>query len=589
MKLQKKLVLLLAVIFIAASTPLLMGTPFNNYEEYNYNLLKEIASKKGFARVIVKMDVPGIEDLTAYSTSFKTGNSAGDYAIKQAAFDADLALDDAISMTRNTMLHRLNGMPYKINRTFSTLPCVALTVPQETLEKLKSLPEVLRIEEDNRIPLPKTERTEADNGKNGVDRPLLNDTTDIIGADVAWGFGYTGQGWYVAILDTGIRTSHEMFQGKDIVEHCFSLGENWYDTENGGCPNGGTEMDGPGSAAHYEGRFGHGSHVAGIAAGDSHDTYFGVARGSDIIAVNVFTYFPDEDEVYSWNSDVLRGLEYVYTLRNTYNIAAANLSLGSATGYSSYCGDALRADIIANLRAAGIATAVSSGNESRCGAVADPACVPGAVTVNATTKSDEEYREGNWHDEMVDLMAPGTYVNSASGQNDNGYNTRSGTSMAAPHVAGAWAVLKSYDGNLSIDEILTTLQESGTMISSSRCQGFEPKPRINLGDAIMSFFSILPPLNLTAEQFTNQSFLQREYINELTWESNPLNADKNITHYRLYIVGTGGQLNLLAEVDSSTFNYRHRGVNFEEPLTYAVTAVDNQGEEGSPFYHTIQF
>jgi subtilisin family serine protease len=592
MQFKRNLMIIVSLVFLVFSAQLLMGSQFNNDEEFDYSRLTDIASKKGYVRVIVEMDVPGIEVLTAVSTRFKTGNR--DIAFIQDAYDADLALDNAISMTRNTVLHQLNGVHYQVNRTYSTLPCIALTVTGDALEKLKSLPGVLRIFEDRPTRLPETpEILEDQNDKdnNDISKPLLENTVEIVGAEVAWGFGYTGEGWYVAALDTGIRTTHEMFRGKHIVEHCFALGEDWYDKENGDCPNGKTEMDGPGSAAHYPGQYGHGSHVTGIAAGNDHDGLSGVAKDANIIAIQVFSFFWSEGGVLSWSSDQLKGLEYVYMLRNTYKIASVNMSLGSAEGYSEYCPASSRAQAISNLRAVGIATVIAAGNEGRCNAVGDPACIPGAVTVNATDKQDHEYLSGNWHDIMVDLMAPGVSIRSAAGTGDSSYYTSSGTSNATPHVTGAWAIMKQFNEDLSIDEILTALQETGTMITSYRCEGKLPKPRINIGNALISLFTIAPPLNLTGEQHTNRSFLQTEYINELTWESNPYNVDKNISLYRIYVVDVegGGQLTRLGEVDRSTFTYLHRRVNKREPVTYAITAVDSEGNESPPYHYTLEF
>jgi subtilisin family serine protease len=589
MKLKKNLVLIVSLVFLVVSAQLLIGSQFKNYDEFNYNRLKDIASKKGYVRVIVEMDVPGIETFTALSTSFKTGIRDRNSAFIQAAFDADLALDNAISMTRNTVLYQLNGKRYQVNRTFSTLPCMALTVTEEALEKLKSLPEVLRIIKDKPMPLPETFEVQDDNSD--LSDPLLGDTLEIVGAQVAWGFGFGGEGWYVAVLDTGIRTTHEMFQGKHIVEHCFALGEDWFDTENGDCPNGKTEMSGPGSAAHYEGQYGHGSHVAAVAAGNDYDEHFGVAKDANIIAVQVFSYFTSEGGVLSWSSDQLKGLELVYNLRNTYNIASVNMSLGSEEGYTDFCENSSRAQAVANLRAVGIATVIAAGNESRCNAVGDPACIPGAVSVSGTDKQDNEYMNGNWHDAMVDLLAPAVGVRAAAGNGDSSYYSGTGTSNAAPHVAGAWAIMKQFDENMTIDDILLTLQVTGTMITSYRCEGREPKPRFNIGDALMSLFTIAPPLNVTGQQFTNRSLLQTEYINKLTWESNPLNADKDVAHYRIYVADTGSseQLRPLGEVDSSTFTYLHRRAERREPTTYAVTAVDSEGEESLPYYYTLDF
>jgi subtilisin family serine protease len=581
MKLKKKIIFLLTAVLLVFSTTLLTDSQSRNYEDFKYDQLKKTAAEKGFVRVIVKLDVPDIEALTAASTGFKTGNRDSSYI--QAAYNADLALEHSISQTRNMVFHRLNGSHYIVNRTYSTLPYASLSVTAETLEKLRGIPEVLNIVEDKATPLPDpVEQSVTDD----ISQPQVTDTVEIIGAVNAWAVGYTGAGWYVAVLDTGILTSHEMFQGKHIVEQCFALGDDWYDKVNGGCPNGMTQMSGPGSAAHYENRFGHGTHVTGIAAGNNHNNRFGIAKDANIIAVQVFSYFPSEDDVLSWDSDQLKGLEYVYELRNTYNIASVNMSLGGSDKVSNYCDSDSRAAAIANLKAVGIATAVASGNSSYCDGVNAPACVSTAVAVNSTDKNDEESYFGNWHNVMVQLMAPGNSILSADSLGNDVYRTRSGTSMSTPHVAGAWAILKQFDGNQSVDDILSLLRDTGKVISSYRCSSAVPESRINVGDALFTLLTLAPPVNLSVEQVANKSFLRTEYINNLTWESNSLNAEKNVAHYKIYVV-QGSQLNLLAQVNSSTFQYLHRNVQESEDITYGVTAVDDQGQESLPIYYTL--
>lgn len=583
MKLKKKIIFLLTAVLLVSSTTLLTDSQYRTYDDFKYDQLKKTAAEKGFVRVIVKLDVPDIEALTAASTRFKTGNR--DSAYIQAAYNADLALEEAISYTRNMVLHRLNGSRYIVNRTYSTLPFVALSITAETLEKLGRIPEVLNIVEDKATPLPSpAEQSAADD----ISMPQVTESVEIIGADDAWGLGFTGAGWYVAVLDTGILTSHEMFQGKHIVEQCYALGDDWYDKENGGCPNGRTTMSGPGAAAHYENRFGHGTHVAGIAAGNNQSDRFGVAKDANIIAVQVFSYFPAEDDVLSWDSDQMRGLEWVYNMRNTYNISSVNMSLGGADQNSNYCDTDIRAAAIANLRAAGIATTVASGNSSYCDGVNAPACASSAVAVNATNKDDSETYYGNWSDLLVQLMAPGGNIVSADPLTNSNYRNRSGTSMAAPHVAGAWAIIKQFDGNLGVDEVVSLFRDTGKMISSSRCLAANPESRINVGDAIFTLLFLSPPLNLSVEQVANKSFLRTEYINNITWERNPLNQGKNVVQYKIYVV-QGSQLNLLTQVNSSTFQYWHRNVQGNQDVTYAVTAVDDQGQESLPTYYNLGF
>jgi subtilisin family serine protease len=578
MKSKKNYFFTVSMIFLVLSISLALWAVEDGL--YDSSLSKTLL-KKGYAPVMVKLAVPDIEELTALSTAYITGIS--DQAYIQAAYDADLSLERAISLTRDSLLHRLNGSFYKVNRTFTTLPYLAITVNADTLERLSKIPEVLSVVEDKVIHL----SNRVQSVPVGPDPPLLSQSVGIVGADLAWGYGFTGAGWYVAILDTGILSSHEMFQGKDLVEQCYAQGDDLFDGEIGDCPNGLIEMSGPGAAAPLKNMFGHGTSVAGIAAGNNHSNRFGVARDANIIAIQAFSYHPDEDDASGVSSDILKSLEYVYTLRNTYKIASVNMSFGAGR-YYSFCDDDYLKAVIDNLRNAGIASVIAAGNEGYCDSISSPACISTTVAVGGTTKQDTEYLSGNWNDLMVDLLAPAQDITSSNATGDSNYSTWTGTSMAAPHVAGAWAILKQYDATMSTDEILTLLQSSGLPITNTHCQGTIPKPRLNVGNAISTLLPLTPPSNISAQQVANRSLLRTEYINKLTWESNPLNAGKNVTQYKIYLV-QGAQWNFLVQVNSSTFEYLHRDVEKRQELTYAITAVDNQGQESLPRYYTLEF
>ena len=192
---------------------------------------------------------------------------------------------------------------------FKTVPQAVIIASYEDLLALENSPQVLRVAEDKPIPLPViTPATDAVPhrgwGSYGV---------NIINAPQAWAKGYDGQGCYVAVLDTGVRTSHEVFTGKNIVEACF--GTNIQDVSSSLCPGGAPEAEGPGSAVPPD-RFGHGTHVSGIAVGNPPDGDFkGVAPRADLIAIQVFSFIEEWWDVGSWTSDQIKGLEYVYGLR----------------------------------------------------------------------------------------------------------------------------------------------------------------------------------------------------------------------------------------------------------------------------------
>lgn len=580
MKLTTKSFFLAALVVLFTATPMLMGSQQENFKEYNISRLQQTIAEKGYVRVMVRLEVPNLEALSFMSSQYKTGNT--DINLKQHAFNADLELADAIGRVRSNVLLELNGSQFQVNRIYNVFPYVALSVTNEALERLSRLPEIFSISEDKAYPLPET-FNEGDTSS-----PNLIESTEIIGATRAWEEGYDGSGWYVAVLDTGIRRSHEMFANKSVVEQCFADGPDWIESDAGHCPNGKNAMSGPGSAAHWGPNYGHGTHVAGVAAGNNGGNRFGVARGAGIIAVNVFSFFSSENDVLSYVSDQVKGLEWVYSMRNDYNIASVNMSLGGSQGYSNYCPQNERAEMFAMLNAAGIAPVVSSGNEYRCGSINDPGCVPGAVPVTSSSKGDIASSFGNWEDNMVKVVAPGEQIVSAYSRSDEDYASISGTSFSAPHVAGAWAIFKQYDANLSVNDILEAINAGGTYLDNPNCLNVQPKPRINVDRTLFNLFPIRPPINLSAEQKTNQSFLQREYVNVITWQANPDNADQNIVNYRIYKV-SGTSLTQLAELDASTFTYWHRSQNKRERTVYAATSVNDQGVESAPTYFTLEF
>ena len=188
----------------------------------------------------------------------------------------------------------------------------------------------------------------------------------------------------------------------------------------------------------------HGTHVAGIAAG-SGASFDGVAPFANVIAINVFSRRTgsacgDNPSpcALSRVSDQIKGLERVIALRSSMRIAAVNMSLGGGQFSANCDGDARKA-AIDNLRSTGTATVISSGNDGSASAVSAPSCISTAVTVGSTTKTDAVSTVSN-SSPLVELLAPGSSINSSVP--GGGFGLKSGTSMAAPHVAGAWAVLR---------------------------------------------------------------------------------------------------------------------------------------------------
>lgn len=379
--------------------------------------------------------------------------------------------------TQDSVLEKLKQVtsfkPTTVKR-FKVVSGMALEVDLAALQLLSSDPNVVSIQEDVAVP------------------PALYQSIPLVDANDAWTMGYSGAGQTVAILDTGVNKYHSFFSGKVVSEACYST----TDAESSVtsfCPGGVESSTATGSGANCPSSISgcdHGTHVAGIAAGkngaSSYGTLHGVARDAKIIAIQVFSRFNDSDDcggraftpcVASYTSDQIMGLERVYALRNTYSIASVNLSLGGGD-YSSTCDSSPEKPIIDLLRSAGIATVIASGNDGYSAKTSSPGCISSAITVGSSTKNDTLSSFSN-SASWVDLMAPGSFIYSSVISN---YDFKNGTSMATPHVAGAWAVMKAKNGVASVDTIASALANTGIDIGTPAGN----KRRIDLDNALAS-------------------------------------------------------------------------------------------------------
>ena len=359
----------------------------------------------------------------------------------------------------------LEATRYQTLREFESIPYVALEVSPRALEAIQRSPRVTTIQEDR------------------PESALLDRSAPVVQAPDMWSTGYTGTGRTIAVLDTGVDSSHPFLAGKTVEEACYS--------SESDCPNGSTSQTGAGSAipCDYADACDHGTHVAGIAAGEG-SSFSGIARGANIMPVQVFSRHTgtdcdnaDEDPcALSSPSDMIAGLERVYQLRSTHDFSSVNISIGGGQ-YSSNCdsSEAATKAIIDNLRSVGIATVIGSGNDGYTDSLAAPACISSAVSVGSTTGADEVRPKSN-SASFLSLLAPGSGINSSVP--GGGFELKSGTSMAAPHVAGAWALLEGQKPSASVNGILSALRNTGTPVTDTRASDGVTKPRINISDAL---------------------------------------------------------------------------------------------------------
>jgi serine protease AprX len=364
-------------------------------------------------------------------------------------------------------------------RNLELIGSAGLRLPTRNLKALAALPFVERLSADTTVKKSDEFITEHSNAK-----AVWND------------FGYAGWGVNVAVLDSGIKDNHPDMAGGVIANANFNA-------------NGNTEDP-----------CGHGTHVAGIIAGfgcassgpGSFRTFYGVAPGAYLVDVTVL-----DSKGQGTVTDVIAGIQWVIANKTALNIRILNLSLGHAVG-ESYKTDPLCQAVEAAWKA-GIVVVCAAGNTGRqsdtakagqlnegyginYGSVQSPGNDPYVITVGAVKNTD-----GNRANDKIatyssrgpsrldfilkpDLVAPGNQVISTlsntsylattygatnavkqteykTGRDTNSrfYFRLSGTSMAAPVVSGAAAILLEKEPWLTPDTIKARLMLSADKVS----------------------------------------------------------------------------------------------------------------------------
>jgi subtilisin family serine protease len=292
--------------------------------------------------------------------------------------------------------------------------------------------------------------------------------SDRLNAAGVLGNGYEGArgGRYeVVVVDTGVDRQHRAFTGRIISEACFSIGA-W-------CPNHQQQQVGRGAGAEctWSPDCIHGTHVAGTAAGAWYrGGHEGVARGAGIVSIQVGNRAPCGTG-FCWQfftSDLDRAFDHVLRLVNRgRKIASINLSLGTFALFSSAasCASAFPVthQLTTRLARAGVAVVAAAGNSFSRGPLSAPACLPNVYAVSASDDFDQPADFSN-RGTMTDFWAPGVFI-VAPVPGRTAKASLSGTSMASPHVAGAFALLRECPGNGGAGAVAKDLRATGRRLN----------------------------------------------------------------------------------------------------------------------------
>lgn len=400
---------------------------------------------------------------------------------------------EEIAVRQQQIISLLASFPYRIKRTYEDLPALAVQVDADGLRALLASILVQSVDEDK------------------INAPHLNDSVLMIGGVNLSNIGNTGSGQTVAILDTGVDKNHPALQGKVVSEACYSTTQGSDTTSV--CPNGqdSTNLN-SGLPCTFTGCE-HGTHVAGIAAANgSNPVLQGVAPGANLIAIQVFSRATTQCASYglqspcplAFDSDLAAALQRVAQLAGTYSIASVNMSLGGGTYTAANCqGSGAVSSAISNLASLNVATVASSGNNGSSAGIAWPACLSNVVAVGNSSKQDgisSSSQSGN----ALDFLAPGSGASTyspacanagasiCSSLPGNGYLRLSGTSMAAPHVAGTFALLKEASASTTISQNRELLDISGVPLTDSRNGLVRPRVQVDQAMITTRSFNLQP-------------------------------------------------------------------------------------------------
>ncbi|KAJ3527771.1 hypothetical protein NM208_g10539 [Fusarium decemcellulare] len=341
-------------------------------------LLSALASLGAAAPTTKDVVLPDVED--RYIITLKSD-------VSQDKFDSHLTWVEDVHK-RSLRRRDLAGVEKVYN--ISDFHAYSGKFDSTTIEELKNSPEVADVEPDQVYTL------DAFVTQSGATWGLGSISSRSPGSTTYRYDDSAGEDTYAYVVDSGININHNDFGGRASQGYNAAGGE-------------------------FDDTFGHGTHVAGTIGGRT----YGVAKQANLIDVKVFIGRQSTTAI------ILDGFNWAVndiTTKSRASRSVINLSLGG--GASTAWTNAIDAAFNA-----GILSVAASGNENLSASTRSPANAENALTVGAV---DSSWREGTYsnYGDAVDILAPGTGVLSAYIGSTSATETLTGTSMAAPHVAG---------------------------------------------------------------------------------------------------------------------------------------------------------
>ena len=345
---------------------------------------------------------------------------------------------------------------------------VAMNLTDEDIAKIRKMPGFNYIEKVKTLTLPKPVSSKAVTPTEAIQWGVKK-----IGADRVWNeLNIDGSGIVVGQLDSGVTPSHPALQGQ-IIKFKDFIGD-------------GSENDG----------IGHGTHTAGTMVGDKNG--IGVAPGAKLIAGKIFN-----NSGSTTSEAIAKGMQWIMDPDGNPNTDDAPMVVNNSWGSNDSTSRSFWDEVNA-WKKAGIVPVFSAGNNGYAnGRVGTPAAYPQSFAIAATTNYDSRAGYSStgpvtWDGKTIikpDVAAPGSNIISASNTSD-GYVSKSGTSMASPHITGAIALLLQANPQLTNDQIEKILEETAVDLGSAGKDNDFGFGRINIYAAVKKAIKLSDPVKV---------------------------------------------------------------------------------------------
>ncbi|MCX9083727.1 MAG: S8 family serine peptidase [Candidatus Methanoperedens sp.] len=330
---------------------------------------------------------------------------------------------------------KAKGNANKIKQ-FWVINAISLQASPELIDRLAKRDDITSIELDSRVV------AQWDYSAQISQSSIQNATLEIkrINAPEAWELGITGKGINISIIDSGINSSHP-----DIASRVIK----WLDLVGF-------------QPSPYD-DFGHGTHVAGTIAGNgSGGTTTGVAPEANLFGVKAL-----DGNGNGYETDIITGIQW--SIENKADVIS--MSIGTTQTWTTPNCNAdnyAMATATQNAIDAGIVVVAAAGNSAS--GVSSPGCIAGTIAVGAVDSSDTITYFSGRGSAMVDhgLVAPGYWINSLD-YRTSGYTSKSGTSMATPHVSG------------TVADLLQAAKDKGLILSPGQVKNILDNTSVDLG------------------------------------------------------------------------------------------------------------